>query len=185
MQLSPITLVIGGAASGKSAFAEGLVRRSGLAKVYLATAEAHDDEMAEKIALHRERRAGQGWRTVEAPHDLAQALAQIEAEEIALVDCMTLWLSNLMLEDANIDEEVEVLADVLDQLPAPVVLVSNDVAGGVVPDTRLGRRFQQVQGRLNQLLATQADLVVQVTAGLPVVLKGALPSGDVPRSAPW
>lgn len=156
-----------------------------MAKVYFATAEAHDDEMAEKIATHRQRRAGQGWRTVEAPRDLAQALAQIEAEEIALVDCMTLWLSNLMLADAQIEEESDLLADVLDQLPAPVVLVSNDVAGGVVPDSRLGRRFQQAQGRLNQHLAAQADLVVQVTAGLPLLLKGAPPTPDVRQGAPW
>ncbi|AHM02844.1 Adenosylcobinamide-phosphate guanylyltransferase [Roseibacterium elongatum DSM 19469] len=185
MQLPPITLVLGGTASGKSAFAERLVRVSRLAKVYLATAEAHDSETAERIAIHRKRRSGQGWRTVEAPRDLARALAQIDAEEVALVDCMTLWLSNLMLSDTDLDEERDLLSDVLDQLPAPVVLVSNDVGGGLVPDSAPARALQRELGRLNQQLAAQADLVVQVTAGLPLILKGTAPTSDTDRASLW
>jgi adenosylcobinamide kinase/adenosylcobinamide-phosphate guanylyltransferase len=167
-----LTLVLGGAASGKSAFAEKLVRQSGLAKVYIATAEAHDDEMRDKIAMHRADRSGQGWRTVEAPLNMARALAQLDAEEVALVDCVTFWLSNQMLSDADWDEELDILGEVLVQLPAPVVLVSNEVGSGVVPDNALARQFRNAQGRSNQRLARLCDLVVQVTAGLPMVLKG-------------
>ncbi|WP_261331620.1 bifunctional adenosylcobinamide kinase/adenosylcobinamide-phosphate guanylyltransferase [Maritalea mobilis] len=185
MQLPPITLAIGGAASGKSAFAERLVRRSGLAKVYFATAEADDADLAARIDVHRARRSGQGWRTVEAPRDLARALAQIEVEEVALVDCVTTWLSNQMRSGADIEEEAALLEDVLDQLPAPVVLVTNDVTGGVAPDGDPDRHFQQALGRLNQQLAAQADLVVQVTAGLPLVLKGEAPLPDMAKPTPW
>jgi len=181
MQLPPLTLVIGGASSGKSAFAEKLVRQSGLAKTYIATAEAHDAEMREKIARHRADRSGQGWRTVEAPHTTAEALAQLEAEEVALVDCVTFWLSNQMLAEADWAEELELLCDVLAQVRAPVVLVSNEVGSGVVPDNALARHFRNAQGRTNQKLAALCDLVVQVTAGLPLVLKGH----DLPEVDPW
>lgn len=177
MRLPPLTLVLGGAASGKSAFAEKLVRQSGLAKVYVATAEAHDDEMRDKIAAHRADRAGQGWRTVEAPLDMARALAQLDPDEAALVDCVTFWLSNQMLSSADWTEEFDILSEVLVQLPAPVVLVSNEVGSGVVPDNALARRFRNAQGRTNQHLARLCDLVVQVTAGLPMVLKGQGPAG--------
>lgn len=183
MRLPPISLVLGGASSGKSAFAERMVRQSGLAKVYVATAEAQDGEMKSKIAKHRGQRAGQGWRTVEAPHETATALAQIEAGEIALLDCVTFWLTNLMIDDGDWDEELEILLDVLVQMRAPVVLVSNDVSGGVVPENALARAFQRAQGVVNQRLAAQADLVVYVTAGLPTVLKGEPQLDDV--DAPW
>lgn len=179
MRLPPLSFVIGGASSGKSAFAERMVQQSGLAKVYVATAEAHDEEMAEKIVAHRALRAGQGWRTVEAPMDTARALALIEGGEVALLDCVTFWLTNLMLREGDWREELELLVEVLGQLPAPVVAVSNDVAGGVVPDNRLARSFQRAQGIVNQRLARHADLVVQVTAGLPMVLKGHPDQGEV------
>lgn len=173
MRLPPLSLVIGGASSGKSAFAERMVRQSGLAKVYIATAEAHDAEMREKVAAHRAARAGHGWRTIEAPHDAARALAQIELGEVALLDCVSFWLANLLMDSADWQEEFELLIDVLIQMPVPVVLVSNDVSGGVIPESKLGREFQRAQGQVNQRLAAQADLVVQVTVGLPLVLKGA------------
>ena len=172
MHLPPFSLVIGGAQSGKSAFAERMVRASGLAKVYVATAEAHDADMATKIEDHRTSRAGQGWRTVEAPHDTARALAGLEDGEVALLDCVTFWLTNLMLADGNWQDELDLLCDVLAHLSVPVVAVSNDVSGGVVPETSLGRAFQRAQGQVNQRLAAQAALVVQVTVGIPTVLKG-------------
>lgn len=178
MRLPPLTLVIGGAASGKSALAERLVRQSGLAKVYVATAQAFDEEMRAKIADHRARRSGQGWRTVEAPHDLEDALWQIEPGEVALVDCVTFWLSNRMLEGADTAAETAALLAALNGIGAPVVLVTNDVSGGVVPENALARAFRNAQGRLNQRLAAQADLVVLVTAGLPQVLKGAPPEAE-------
>jgi adenosylcobinamide kinase/adenosylcobinamide-phosphate guanylyltransferase len=129
--------------------------------------------MEAKIAAHRARRLGQGWRTVEAPLDLEQALTEIEMGEIVLVDCVTYWLTNQMLDDADLGEECDVLCDVLEDMEQPAVLVTNDVSGGIVPENPLARAFRAAQGRLNQRLAAQADLVVQITAGLPLVLKGA------------
>lgn len=160
-----------------------MVRQCGLAKVYIATAEAHDGEMNEKIASHRSRRVGQGWRTVEAPHETSHELAQIEPGEVALVDCITFWLTNLMIDDGDWDEELDILIDVLVQMRAPVVLVSNDVSGGIVPENDLARAFQRAQGEVNQRLAAQADLVVHVTAGLPQILKGQPHLDDVDE--PW
>lgn len=160
-----------------------MVRQSGLAKVYVATAEAHDGEMSEKINLHRVKRAGHGWRTVEAPHETANALTRIEAGEVVLLDCVTFWLTNLMVDEGDWDEELEILLDVLVQMPAPVVLVSNDVSGGVIPENEMARAFQRAQGEVNQRLAAQADLVVYVTAGLPSVLKGEPQLEDV--DDPW
>lgn len=185
MRLPSLTLIIGGASSGKSAFAERLVLQSGLAKVYIATAEAHDDEMAAKIAEHRARRLGQGWRTVEAPLDLEQPLMQVQSGEVALVDCVTFWLTNQMLDDADVGEEVDVLLTTLAAMTRPVVIVTNDVSGGIVPENALARAFRSAQGRLNQRLAAQADLVVFVTAGLPQVLKGPpMAAGDWIDAAP-
>ena len=180
MRLPSLSLVIGGTASGKSAFAEGLVHQSGLAKVYLATAEALDAEMQIKIDSHREARAGQGWRTVEAPRDPAPPLAQLEAEEVALFDCATLWLTNVMLDGRDWEDEADQLIEVMTLTVAPVVVVTNEVGQSIVPDTKLGRQFQRAQGVLNQRLAAEADLVVLVTAGLPTVLKNTLPQGGTP-----
>ncbi|MEJ6392537.1 bifunctional adenosylcobinamide kinase/adenosylcobinamide-phosphate guanylyltransferase [Gymnodinialimonas sp. 2305UL16-5] len=174
MRLPPLTLVLGGAASGKSAFAEDLLGQSGLAKVYVATAEAFDAEMATKIAAHRQLRAGQGWRTIEAPRDAVRALAEVQTGEAVLLDCMTFWLSNLMLQNEEWESELDALSDAFRDLPGPLVAVSNEVSGGIVPENALARAFQRAQGAVNQRLARQADLVVQVTAGLPMVLKGQL-----------
>jgi adenosylcobinamide kinase/adenosylcobinamide-phosphate guanylyltransferase len=171
--LQNLALILGGAASGKSTFAEGLVTGLGWPRVYLATAQAWDEEMQARIARHREAR-GPAWRTVEAPLDLARALRDVTREEAVLVDCATLWLSNRMLAGDDLPAaEAELLA-ALAGCPAPVAVVSNEVGLGIVPDTALGRRFRDAQGGLNQRLAAQADLVVFVAAGLPLVLKGSL-----------
>ncbi|PKQ13801.1 MAG: bifunctional adenosylcobinamide kinase/adenosylcobinamide-phosphate guanylyltransferase [Alphaproteobacteria bacterium HGW-Alphaproteobacteria-1] len=172
--LPRLSLVLGGAASGKSVFAEGLVLRSGRAPVYLATAEAHDAEMHEKLRRHRARR-GSAWRTVEAPRDLAPALGGGTAREVVLMDCATMWLSNHLLAESDLAKAESALFAALDACPAPVVVVSNEVGLSVVPDNALARRFQNAQGALNQRLAERAGLVVNVIAGLPMVLKGALP----------
>ena len=172
--LPPLTLVIGGARSGKSAFAEGLVTGSGRPRRYIATAEAWDDEMRDRIARHRADR-GTGWITVEAPLDLVAALAAVRAEEAVLVDCATLWLTNHLLADHDIAAETGRLLAALSACPAPVVIVSNETGWGIVPENALARRFRDEQGRLNQRLAAEADLVVAVMAGLPMVLKGRLP----------
>jgi adenosylcobinamide kinase/adenosylcobinamide-phosphate guanylyltransferase len=167
--------VIGGARSGKSAFAEGLVTASGRPRRYIATAEAWDDEMRDRIARHRQDR-GAGWTTVEAPLDLAAALAGARAEEAVLVDCATLWLTNHLLAEHDLAAQGTALLAALDTCAAPVVVVSNETGWGIVPDNGLARRFRDAQGRLNQGLAAQADLVVTVIAGLPLALKGTIPA---------
>jgi adenosylcobinamide kinase / adenosylcobinamide-phosphate guanylyltransferase len=166
-----LTLVLGGARSGKSRYAESLITALPPPWLYVATAEAHDGEMAERIADHRAQRAA-GWQTVEAPHDLARALASAPPGAAILVDCLTLWLSNRMLADADIDAETGRFEAALDSRAHPVVLVANEVGCGIVPDNALARRFRDLQGRLNQRLAAQAGRVVLVVAGLPLFVKG-------------
>ena len=166
-----LALVLGGARSGKSRYAEWLIATYPPPWIYVATAEAMDDEMAERIAAHRARRDA-AWRTVEAPHDLAKALAAVPAGSAVLVDCLTLWLSNRMLAEADMDQEIEYLETVLSSLDGGVVLVSNEVGLGIVPDNALARRFRDKQGILNQRLAARATRVVMMVAGLPVPVKG-------------
>jgi adenosylcobinamide kinase / adenosylcobinamide-phosphate guanylyltransferase len=172
--LPRLSLVVGGARSGKSAFAEALVLGSDHRRRYIATAEPHDDEMRERIAQHQRDR-GADWTTVEAPLDLVAALATAREGEVVLIDCATLWLTNLMLGDRDIPAATEGLVAALAACPAPVVIVTNEVGWGIVPDNALARRFRDAQGRLNQRLAGEAGLVVTVIAGLPMVLKGMLP----------
>jgi len=170
-----ITLVTGGIASGKSAWAERLVLSSGLSPVYIATAQALDDEMRAKVAQHKARRGGQ-WRLIEAPLDLAPALARLGPDEIALVDCLTMWLSNHLLADHDTAALAPALLGAVSAQRAPVVMVTNEVGlGGIAPDP-LARRFADAQGALNQQIAARADLVVAVMAGLPLALKGQIPS---------
>jgi adenosylcobinamide kinase / adenosylcobinamide-phosphate guanylyltransferase len=167
-----LTFVLGGARSGKSRYAESLFMALPPPWVFVATAEPSDTEMAERIALHRRRR-GENWRTVEAPDDLTAALATISAEAPVLIDCLTLWLSNRMLAGADLAAEIARLETALDSLRAPVILVSNEVGSGIVPDNELARRFRDMQGRLNQRMAARADRVVLMVAGLPLVVKEA------------
>lgn len=166
-----LALVLGGARSGKSRFAEGLLARHAPPWLYVATAEAGDAEMVTRIAAHKARR-GTDWMTREAPRDLVGALAE-PGDRPVLVDCLTLWLSNLMLADAAIDAEIARLEQALERARAPVVLVANEVGSGIVPDNALARRFRDLQGQLNQRLAARADRVVLVVAGLPLFVKGA------------
>ena len=174
--VAKLTFVIGGARSGKSRYAESLI--AALPPPwqppwsYLATAEAGDTEMAARIATHRARRGPQ-WQTIEAPRDLVAALKSRETMPV-LVDCLTLWLSNLMLADADIDAEIARLEAALADTGAPVVLVANEVGSGIVPDNPLGRRFRDLQGVLNQRMAARADRVVFVVAGLPLAIKGTM-----------
>lgn len=169
---SLITLVLGGARSGKSAHAETLARATGLARVYLATAEAYDDEMRERIARHRADRAADGWTTIEEPVALPSAIrAAARADTVVLVDCLTLWLSNRMLAGADVEADSAALVETLGQAEGPVILVSNEVGLGLVPETPLGRAFRDAQGRLNQAVARCAGTVLFVAAGLPLKLK--------------
>lgn len=172
--LPPLTLVVGGARSGKSAFAERLITATGRPRRYIATAEAWDDEMRDRIAQHQRDRAGD-WITVEAPLDLPAALTSSRPSEVILIDCATLWLTNHLLADHDLVQETEALVAALAACLAPVVIVSNETGWGIVPENALARRFRDEQGRLNQRLAAEATLVVTVIAGLPMVLKGRLP----------
>lgn len=166
------TLVLGGARSGKSAFAERLVRARGGKPVYLATATAGDEEMRVRIARHRQDRGG-AWHTIEEPLALAEALERAsEAAQAVLIDCLTLWLANLMLAGRDPATEAPRLVAALGRCRGPVTLVSNEVGLGLVPDTALGRAFRDAQGRLNQQVAAAAARVVFVAAGLPLWLKG-------------
>lgn len=173
--LPPATLVLGGARSGKSRHGERLVLESGLAPVYVATGSAGDGEMAERIARHRQDR-GPGWRTIEEPLDLPGTLRRAAtASGAILVDCLTFWLANLMFAERDVEAASADLVAALDGLGGPVVLVSNEVGMSLVPETPLGRRFRDAQGRLNQAVAAAVPSVVFVAAGLPLRLK---PSPD-------
>ncbi|MBC2836375.1 bifunctional adenosylcobinamide kinase/adenosylcobinamide-phosphate guanylyltransferase [Paragemmobacter straminiformis] len=173
--LPRLSLVVGGARSGKSRLAETLVTRTNRPRRYIATAEAWDDEMRDRIAAHRTDR-GAAWETVEAPLDLCAALASAKPDEAVLVDCATLWLTNHLLAEHDLAAEGAALLAALSSCPAPVVIVSNEVGWGIVPENALARRFRDAQGRLNQQVAAQADLVLGVMAGLPIVLKGDRPA---------
>ncbi|MGY3040809.1 adenosylcobinamide kinase/adenosylcobinamide-phosphate guanylyltransferase [Rhodanobacter sp. TND4EL1] len=170
------TLILGGARSGKSALAERLARDSGLEVVYIATAQAHDAEMVARIAHHRDRRPVQ-WQSVEEPLALADTLsAYAQPDRCVLVDCLTLWLSNLLgdADDKRLRCEYEALLDVLPALPGELLIVSNEVGLGVVPMGELTRRFVDETGRLHQAMAARCERVLFVTAGLPLPLKGNL-----------
>ncbi len=176
LALPPVSLVLGGARSGKSSHAEKLVAGTLFGApprpaVYVATAQAGDLEMATRIMAHRARR-GAHWTTIEEPLKLARALAEAGAHSApVLVDCLTLWLANLMQASADLDEAADELLGALEGFVVPVVFVSNEVGLGIVPDTPLGRAFRDAQGRLNMRLAERADRVILMTAGLPLLLK--------------
>jgi adenosylcobinamide kinase/adenosylcobinamide-phosphate guanylyltransferase len=170
--LPAVTLVLGGARSGKSRYAEGLILGMAQAGTYIATAEPGDGEMAARIAEHRAHR-GDFWRTIEAPLNLATTIAEHAAPtRPILVDCLTLWLSNLLGAGRIVEHETEALCGALRDAQGQVVLVANEVGLGLVPETPLGRQFRDEAGRLNQAVAALADRVVFVAAGLPLVLKG-------------
>lgn len=170
--MAPIIFVLGGARSGKSRFAEQRTRAfAAKENVYVATAECRDAEMEHRIALHRSRR-GAEWQTVEAPYRLAQTLsAEALGDRAILVDCLTLWLTNHLLADADLEAEGDRLASVLATAGCPVVLVSNEVGLSIVPENALARRFRDEAGQLNQKIATIADEAWFIAAGLPLRLK--------------
>ena len=168
--LPPLTLILGGARSGKSRHAERLVEAAG-GGIYVATGEAGDDEMRARIAAHRARR-GAAWQTIEEPRDLASALIRAGAAgRPILVDCLTLWVSNLLLAGRNVAAESEGLLACLPKIAAPKLLIANEVGLGIVPDNALARRFRDAAGRLNQDIAALADRVLFIAAGLPLTLK--------------
>jgi adenosyl cobinamide kinase/adenosyl cobinamide phosphate guanylyltransferase len=167
--LPQVTLIIGGARSGKSSHAEQIIRALPPPWTYIATGQAFDDEMRERIAEHRRRRS-EGWQTIEAPTDLGGALARA-ADSPVLIDCLTLWLTNLMLGEHDIPAALSTFEAALERRAAPTVLVSNEVGMGIVPETPLGRRFRDEAGRLNQRMAAKAERVLLTVAGLPMTVK--------------
>ncbi len=177
--LPALTLVIGGASCGKSDFAEQLVIADGRPRYYVATAQAFDDEMRAKIAAHKAARKGVGWHTIEEPLALAQTLPSVPKGAVTLIDCATLWLTNLVMSEADIAAQTAALLSAVNHDRGPTVIVSNEVGQGIVPENRMARQFRGHQGALNRKIAAQADLVVQVVAGIPLVLKGALPGGSL------
>nr|WP_313520413.1 bifunctional adenosylcobinamide kinase/adenosylcobinamide-phosphate guanylyltransferase [Brevundimonas diminuta] len=169
-----LTLVLGGARSGKSSYAQRQAERAaeaaGRPPVFIATAEAFDDEMRDRIARHQAER-GQGWRQVEAPLDLAEAVRALSAKDVAVVDCLTLWLSNQMLAERDLAAAVDDLAQALAACPATLWMVSNEVGCSLVPDNPLGRRFRDEAGRLNQRIAAVADTACLIVAGMRLPLE--------------
>lgn len=172
--LPKATFVLGGAASGKSLWAENLLINSGLNLVYVATSEILDDETSSRIKLHQARRDAR-WTTIEAPLDAGLALESLSAETPVLIDCATMWLTNHMMAENDLEASQQALIGALRACRAPWVIVSNEVGHGIVPGNRLARQFREAQGRLNIALAAEAELAVMVVAGLPVLLKGTLP----------
>jgi adenosylcobinamide kinase/adenosylcobinamide-phosphate guanylyltransferase len=165
-----LTFLLGGARSGKSAHAEKLVTANQAPWTYIATAQAFDEEMTERIALHRARREN-GWQTVDAPLDLAGALRALPDGRPVLVDCLTLWLSNHLLAGHDLDAVSAELEEVFASPRGPWFVVSNEVGLGIVPDNALARQFRDAAGRLNQRMAARADAVLFMVAGLPLKVK--------------
>lgn len=168
------SFILGGAASGKSVWAENHILSSNLTCVYLATGRVWDEEVDLRVKVHQARR-DKRWRTVEEPLNLAPILAALPPETPVLIDCATMWLNNQMMEETDLEDETNALVSALRTCAAPWVVVSNEVGHGIVPENKLARQFREAQGRLNITLAAEADLAVMIVAGLPQVLKGELP----------
>ncbi|MFP4538147.1 MAG: bifunctional adenosylcobinamide kinase/adenosylcobinamide-phosphate guanylyltransferase [Dichotomicrobium sp.] len=168
--MSKSILVTGGARSGKSALAERLALMMGAEPVYIATAEGHDDEMAARIEAHQARR-GAGWTVREAPLDLVGMLDATDGTAPRLVDCLTLWLSNLMSAERDWEAEARALAKAIPRQFAPLVLVTNEVGSGIVPENALARAYRDAAGQLNQMIAASVDDVYLTVAGIPVKVK--------------
>ncbi len=180
--MSKIVLVIGGARSGKSDYAQTLAEASVSALYYLDTCprpQGDDPEMAARVQAHRQNRQGRGWQTMEEPLELARLLKTLPGEATVLIDCLTLWASNLLYADvAGVLDEAKISALMQEVLGAArnragqVIVVSSEVGCGLVPEQALARRYRDLLGRCNQVMAVGADLVVQVVCGIPVFIKG-------------
>ncbi|WP_420003729.1 bifunctional adenosylcobinamide kinase/adenosylcobinamide-phosphate guanylyltransferase [Arenibacterium sp. LLYu02] len=168
-----VTVILGGAASGKSAFAEQACVNTGKNRKYWATSQILDQEMRAKVDRHILQR-GAGWQTIEEPFHASLVMPHVGHDDVLLMDCATMWLTNHLLADHDLAQETEALLEALAACAGEVVVVSNETGLGIVPENALARRFREAQGRLNIALAAQADRVILVAAGLPLVLKGAL-----------
>jgi len=169
-----VTLIFGGARSGKSLRAEAVAEGSGLPVIYIATAPQieGDAEWQARIEQHRSRRSS-GWKTVEEEIELSTVInAEVDEGRLVFVDCLTLWLSNLLYAERDVEQEIELLCESLSSCSGEIILVSNEVGMGLVPENEMGREFRDAQGRMNQRVAAVADRVEFVAAGLPLCLKG-------------
>jgi len=170
--MADLRLVLGGARSGKSAFAECVARETGLKRHYLATSRIYDDAHAARIELHRQARADDNWIVHEEPVALAETLRSVvKSDRVVLVDCLTLWLTNLLLDNMDIEAHFKALEEVLPDLSGTVIFVANEVGLSVAPETKLGNQFRDWAGTLNQRVARQAHQVDFIAAGLPLKLK--------------
>ena len=163
-------LITGGARSGKSSFAEKKTLSYGVPVIYIATAQALDEEMEKRIQIHRERR-GEEWLTINEPLEIADKLISSDGQGACLVDCLTLWLSNLMFAEKEITEATSSLIKAIDARRDPVILVTNEVGGGIIPENEVARRFRDEAGRLNQIVADTVDEVYTCISGIPLKLK--------------
>jgi len=175
--MSKVHLILGGARSGKSTYAERLAKESGLPVTYIATAQVYDAEFSKRVQHHKDRRPA-NWALVEEPHYLAQALSRLATpNQCLIVDCLTLWLAQWLCSDcnppqeSNLEQQRDALLVTLPTLLGTVILVSNEVGMGIVPLGEINRQFQDAQGRLNQAVAALANQVTFVAAGLPLKLK--------------
>lgn len=172
-KLLSLTLILGGAASGKSVFSENIMVNSGLSPAYIATSRIWDAEIGERVRIHKSRR-GAEWLNIEAPLELDEALGSLAPGQAVLIDCATMWLTNHVMDGSDLHAAQGRLLQALANAPVPVIVVSNEIGQGIVPMDADTRAFREAQGRLNITLAAQADCVVQVVAGLPNILKGQL-----------
>ncbi|MEM6890694.1 MAG: bifunctional adenosylcobinamide kinase/adenosylcobinamide-phosphate guanylyltransferase [Pseudomonadota bacterium] len=172
--LPKLTFVLGGAASGKSVWSENLLLSSDLQPVYIATSRVLDAETKFRVDTHKARRK-EHWVNFEAECNLLPALQACAPGQGALVDCATMWLTNQLMDEGDLEAATSNLCEWLNESAVPVIVVSNEVGHGIVPENALARQFREAQGRLNIALAAQADLAVLVAAGIPLVLKGRLP----------
>ena len=176
MSKNPHVFVLGGARSGKSVFAEKLALGIGEANsskcLYIATSQIWDEEMRARVDIHKERRSAE-WETIEVPLELPDALIEHAEKECAiLVDCLTLWVTNLMMEERDINAAGDELVNAISSINTPIIFVSNEVGQGIVPDNKMARDFRDHAGILHQKLAAVVDEVYFITAGLPTKLKG-------------
>ena len=181
MHLFPnTTLIIGGASSGKTKFAEELTLKQGSRPLYVATAQPHDEEMKEKIKIHQKSRASHNWETIEAHYDLANKIDSLNLKlfDTVLIDCLTMWLTNHYLKDNDIFKESLKLISAIQRAQINLIIVTNEIGYSVVPENKMAREFQKIQGQLNQQIALEVQRVIQVVAGLPVVIKENVPQTE-------
>ena len=171
--MQKITLILGGTRSGKSAYGEMLALKNFSSPIYIFTAQAWDDEMKSRIKTHKKRREGKNWKDIEAPIELGTAIKNnATSNNCILVDCLTLWLTNILLDGQDIDDAINELLLTIKACPGEIILVSSEVGLGIVPDNSIARQFRDLSGKLHQKLAMEAENVLLMVAGIPMVVKG-------------